>query len=105
MTNRLTLHKTLTDILGSGYVYYNPPESTKMSFPCIVYKLNNIIPTHADNMNYIDHTVYKITVISKQVDHPAVKKILKLPRTRFSTSFTANGFYHYVIILNQQEEQ
>lgn len=105
MTNRLTLHNTLLDILGSSSVYYNPPESIKMTFPCIVYQLDSLVPVRADNVNYLGYTIYKITVISKQVDHPAVKKILKLPMTRFSTAFTANGFYHYVIILNQQEEQ
>lgn len=103
MTNRLTLHEQLVEILGSNNVYYNPPETLKMNFPCIVYNLDFIEPTHADNIKYMDYTTYKITVVSKSVDHPAIRAILKLPMTRFSTRYTTNGFYHDVIKLNQKE--
>jgi hypothetical protein len=105
MTNRLTLQNKLEEILGSRNVYYNPPESQKMNFPCIVYNLSYIENINADNIKYLDYTTYKITVISKQVDNPAIKSILNLPMTKFSANFTKNGFYHTVIILNQKEKQ
>jgi hypothetical protein len=102
---RLTLQGKLEEILGSRNVYYNPPESQKMNFPCIVYSLSFIQDIHADNMNYLDYTTYKITVISKNPDHSACKKIHQLPMTKFSTRFVKNGFYHEVYILNQKETQ
>jgi hypothetical protein len=105
MTNRLTLHQTLVDILGSGNVYYNPPESQKLNFPCIVYNLSYIEQVHADNKKYLDYTTYKITVISKIPDHPAIREILNLPMTKFSANFTKNGYYHTVITLIQKEKQ
>lgn len=95
----------LIDILGSGNVYYNPPESQKLNFPCIVYNLSYIEQIHADNLSYLDYTTYKITVVSKIPDHPAIKNILRLPMTKFSTNFVKNGFYHTVILLNQKEKQ
>ena len=105
MTNRDTLQLKLESILGSTNVYYNPPESLKMSFPAIVYNLSDIRQVHADNRKYVDFTTYKITVISKQVDNPAIRGVLDLPMTKFSTNYTKNGFYHTVIFLIQKEKQ
>lgn len=105
MTNRLTLQHKLEEILGSKNVYYNPPESQKMEFPCIVYNLSYIEQIHADNKKYLDYTTYKITVVSRLPDHPSIKAILELPMTKFSTNFTKNSFYHTTIILNQKEKQ
>lgn len=103
--DRLTLHHKLVDILGSENVYYNPPESQKLNFPCIVYNLSYIEQIHADNIKYIDYTTYKITVVSKNPDHPAIRSILDIPMTKFSTNYVKNGFYHCVLILNQKEKQ
>lgn len=105
MTNRLTLHQKLVDIMGSNNVYYNPPEAQKLNIPCIVYNLSYIEQIHADNYKYLDYTTYKITVVSKSVDHPAIREILKLPMTKFSSRFTSNGLYHDIILLNQKEKQ
>ena len=105
MTNRLTLSRVLHDILGTDNVYYNPPEYQKMNFPCIIYNRSYIYDYKADNIKYLDYTTYKITVVSKTPDHPAIKKILKIPMTKFSTQYQKNGYYHDVIILNQKEVQ
>lgn len=105
MTNRLTLHQTLVNILGSNNVYYNPPEGQKMKFPCIVYNLTYIEPIRADNIKYLDYTTYKITVVSKEPDHPAIRAIMDLPMVKFSNRFNSNGFYHDVLLLNQKEKQ
>lgn len=102
---RLTLHQDLIDALGSSNVYYNPPETIQMKFPAIVYSLDFIEQIHADNKKYIDWTTYKVIVVSKKPDDPVIKKILNWEMTRFSTSYTRNGFYHTAIILKQKEKQ
>lgn len=102
---RLTLHQKLVEILGSNNVYYNPPETIKMKFPCIVYSLDYIDNVDADNKKYIDWTTYKIRVVSYEVDHPATRQILKLPMTRYSSRYVRDGLYHDVIILKQKEKQ
>ena len=102
---RLTLQETLENLLGSKNVYYNPPETLKMEFPCIVYNRTGITETKADNVKYINHTIYKIIVLSSKPDHPVIKKILEIPMTRFSNQYVKNNFYHDVIILIQKEKQ
>jgi len=103
--NRYTLSRELHDILGSNNIYYNPPESQKMNFPCIVYNRTYINDIKADNIKYLDYTTYKIIVISKSPDHPAIKKILQIPMTRLSANYVKDGFYHDVITLIQKEVQ
>lgn len=102
---RLTLHQELIDLLGSPDVYYNPPETIKMNFPCIVYSLDYYDQIHANNKKYIDWTTYKVIVVSKKPDHPAIRKLLDKEMTRFSTQYTRDGYYHDVIILKQKEKQ
>lgn len=103
--NRISLQNELERILGSRNVYYNPPETQKIEIPGIIYNLSYIENINADNIKYLDYTTYKITVVSRKVDHPAIKGILNLPMTKFSANFTKDGLYHTVIILNQKEKQ
>ena len=52
MNRRLELHNILVGLLGSNHVYYQPPESLKMEYPCIRYNRSNINSGRADNINY-----------------------------------------------------
>lgn len=53
MANRLDLQALLEDLLGSRNVYYQPPESVKMNYPTIVYALEDIENTFADDGVYL----------------------------------------------------
>ena len=55
MANRLDLQALLEDLLGSRNVYYQPPESKKMNYPAIVYTLEDIESTFADDGLYLFH--------------------------------------------------
>lgn len=37
MANRLNLHEEFATLLGSNNVYFQPPESVKLNYPCIKY--------------------------------------------------------------------
>ena len=53
MTNldrRLQFHRILCEILGSEYVYFQPPESKKLHYPCIVYNRATGLSNYADNL-------------------------------------------------------
>ena len=44
MASRLNLQDKLEEVLGSKQVYFQPPESLKLKYPCIVYsRSNNLI--------------------------------------------------------------
>ena len=99
MPNRLELHEFLCELLGSRNVYYNPPESIKMSYPAIVYYLSNINNRYANNNVYLQNDAYTVTVISKESDIDCVRSLSKLPKCKFDRQFASNNLHHYVFTL------
>lgn len=99
MANRLDLQALLEDLLGSRNVYYQPPESVKMNYPAIVYALEDIENTFADDGVYLSHKKYLITVIDKNPDNVFVDKVAALPTCRFERHYTSDNLNHYVFII------
>lgn len=98
-TKRLELHEFLVSILGSKNVYYQPPETIKMSYPAIVYSRDDIDNRSADNSVYMQFNVYEITVIDKDPDSIVVEKLSMLPMSRFERHYVANNLNHDIFRL------
>ncbi len=96
MNSRLELHNTLVDIIGSEYVYFQPPESVKITYPCIVYSLNNITTRNANDKHYLISNNYTITFISKDPDSEIPYKLIELPMCTFDRAYTADNLNHWV---------
>lgn len=94
MDRRLELHEILCDILGSRNVYFQPPESKKMQYPCIVYERNNGDTQFADNKPYEFRLAYDVTLIDKNPDSKVLLKIAALPLSRFNRHYTADNLNH-----------
>lgn len=99
MNNRIELNEKLKEILGSGYIYFQPPESVKMVYPCIVYSLDNIDTKYAGDKPYVNTKRYIITIIDKDPDSKIPGKMLFLPMCRFNRNYTANNLNHWVFNL------
>ena len=52
MNRRYELHAVLEGILGSGNVYFQPPENLKVRYDCIVYERCESVTVHAGNAPY-----------------------------------------------------
>lgn len=99
---RLTLHEVLKNILGepNGFrAFFQPPPSFVLSYPCIVYKLDDIRTDHADNAPYNHQVRYQVTVIDRNPDSEIPGKVAKLPKCGFDRAFTADGLNHFVFNL------
>lgn len=98
MGNRLNLDNKLREILGSGNVYYQPPESVKISYPCIMYELVDIPTEKADNNLYIINHRYTVTLIHRKDDEELRDRLLLelQPYCSLSKIYTADNLYHYV---------
>lgn len=94
MHNRLNLHNKLVTILGSRNVYFQPPETIKLSYPCIVYERYDIHNTHADDSVYLSECNYRVTVIDSDPDSVIVEKLSKLPKTRFIRHLVVDNLNH-----------
>ena len=99
MPSRLKLQTLLEELLGSRNVYFQPPESVKMKYPAIVYGLDNIENSFADDGVYLSKKKYLVTVIDEDPDSPIVDKVAALPICRFNRHFQSDNLNHDVFIL------
>ncbi len=103
MGQRVDLHHLLRDTYeetmfesSEGRVYFQPPASKKLEYPCIIYKLTDIPSIHANNLPYkVDHC-YELTVIDRDPTSPLREAVVRLPKCRFTRSFTSDNLHHYV---------
>ena len=51
---RLQLQSKLEEVIGSRNVYFQPPETMRLEYPCIVY-FKNALP-----VNYANNKIYKL---------------------------------------------
>lgn len=76
-------------------VYFQPPSGVKLVYPCIVYELQYISSSKADNLGYIKHPTYKLTYIDTRPDSNIPEKICEMPSCRMNNTYTVDGLYHY----------
>ena len=103
MGRRLDLHHTLRDLYekttgkySEDKVYYQPPSNLRLSFPCIIYKLTEMPPHHADNRLYRIEHMYELTVIDSEPNSLLREEIANLQNCRFVRSFESDNLHHYV---------
>jgi len=99
MGRRLELHEMLCEALGSRNVYFQPPASKVMEYPCIRYNLYDIDNVYADNLPYLQNIGYQITVIDRDPDSEIVERVSKIPGIRFNRFYTADNLNHTIFIL------
>lgn len=94
MPNRLELQSKLEELLGSKNVYYDPPESIKMSYPAIRYTKSGITKTTADDKMYKLSNRYEVTHISKKPDSKVINALLDLPYCSYDRHYVSNNLHH-----------
>lgn len=99
MSHRLELQHELEAILGSKFVYFQPPESIKICYPCIVYSLDGVDTKHADDKPYRITKRYSVTIIDKDPDSIIPDKLLALPMCSPPRFYTADNLNHWVFSL------
>jgi hypothetical protein len=93
MGSRLELHALLT---GLGIAaYFQPPPAVSMTYPCIVYQLDDIDTNFANNIPYTLQKGYKLTVIDRDPDTSVPDDVAKLPGVSFDRFYTADNLNHY----------
>lgn len=99
MANRLDLHNKLRSLLGgSSNVYFQPPESLLLKYPCIVYKLSTTPTTFADDKVYKFTRGYDVTYITRDPDDDMIDQMFELfkNKVRYDRSFASDNLNHYV---------
>lgn len=94
MGTRLEFHDLLKSICD--HVYFQPPASIHLEYPCIIYQRRNIDQQYADNIPYTQTKRYDVTVISKNPDDEIVDEVSKIPSAVYDRFFTSDNLNHDV---------
>lgn len=96
MDRRPDLHEELCEFLGTRNVYFSPPESVKLKYPCILYNLNDTSTRFADNRAYSIRKRYSVTYISTRPDSNIEEDLQNyFPLCTFDRFFTSDNLNHY----------
>lgn len=93
---RTDLHDIFVGILGSNHVYFQPPASVQLMYPCIIYKRTRNDARFADNMPYSIIRQYTVTIIDRNPDSDIPDKIAELSMCTMDRTYTADNLNHYV---------
>ena len=97
MGQRQKLHKQLELALGSKRVYYQPPPSVKLEYPCIIYSKTDRELLRADDSVYKSFDRYQVVVLYTDPDLEATDHVLSLPWATYNRHYAVNNVYHDVL--------
>lgn len=98
MASRLKLHQELLTLTRN--VYFQPPESIKISYPCILYTRDTYDTKYADNGKYLFKKGYKVTIIDTDPEKKLSDELyMKFPHCKLDRSYTSDNLYHDVFTI------
>ena len=96
MNKRTKLHEKLKTLIGSSNVYFQPPESVQLSYPCVIYSIGEGDARHADGMVYSYVNSYEILFIFKKPNVGIIEQVLStLPMCKMTRAYVADNLNHY----------
>ena len=90
------LRDILYEILGSKNVYYQPPSTIRMKYPCIRFERDYQDIKHADNNPYRHLNRYSVTVITTDIESDIPDKVSHLQTARYDREYNSDGLHHTV---------
>lgn len=95
MDNRLSLQGKLEKLVGYN-VYFQPPASVHLVYPCAIYNLVGGDIKRADNMMYHYTNRYEVLFIYRQSNMEIVEQVLRtFPMCSLSRIYISDNLYHY----------
>ena len=98
---RLELQAILEEILseyaadGKQHVWFQPPSSVYLTYPCILYSLSSKEILSANNGKYRTRNKYTLTLIDRDPESILQARIESLPYCAFDRVFSVDGLHHY----------
>jgi hypothetical protein len=99
MGQRLELQDLLIQILGTDQVYFQPPPTVSMEYPCIVYRRDFELTRFADDKPYSLRKRYQVIVIDRDPDSVIPDKVAELPLCIYDRFYTTENLNHDVFKL------
>ena len=100
MNRRLELQSKLEELVGNSNVYFQPPASVKLSYPCVVYSVGSGDAKYANDLVYHFTNSYDVTFIYKRPNLDIIEQVVRtLPMCRLNSTYCSDGLNHYVFKL------
>jgi len=77
-------------------VYFQPPPTIQMKYPCIIYHRDSRNTFFADNQPYKHKKRYQVTVVDADPDSDIPEKVAALSLCSYERFFTADNLNHDV---------
>lgn len=87
----------LKKVFDGVEVYYMPPESIRMTYPCFVINLDHVDNLYSNGCIYSSRICFTVTYISRHVDDYIIGDMLNAQLyTSFDRVYVADNLRHYV---------
>lgn len=97
--NRQELRQLLLDVLEeageTAKLYYQSPESVKLEYPCVIYKMGTFDSRYADNSPYKIVVRFDVTYITRSPTSKIPSLLVTKPGMAFDRYYVADNLHHY----------
>jgi hypothetical protein len=97
MAPRMDLHNLLKTLVEN--VYFQPPPTISLEYPCIIYKRDRMSERRANNKMYNRVKAYQLMIIDRDPDSDLPEQVAELPMCSFDRFYTADNLNHDVYTL------
>lgn len=95
---RLKFRDKLKKIFPKTKLYFSPPSTLRMTFPCIVYTLSGGASEYADDIRYKYNDSYLVTIIDEDPDSNLYHTMVTNTTFRFNRFYRNDNLNHWVFI-------
>lgn len=96
LKTRADVQAELESIMGNDRVYFQPPESLKIKYPCIVYSMQTVDRIFADDGPWIQFPEYLVSYIGKDPDDPKIAQLMETRGLAFDRHYVSDNLHHNV---------
>lgn len=97
--NRQELSGILADVMSScgetPHLYFQPPETVKLQYPCVIYQFKTLTSLYADNDPYRFSVSYDVTYITRSPTSSVPAAMAKRHAMAFDRYYVAENLHHY----------
>lgn len=94
--NLRSLYERVTKKSSEGKVYFQPPASVRLSYPCIIYKLIDMPTNNANNFPYKIEHCYELSVIDTDPNSELREQVARMFTCRLVRVYESDNLHHYV---------
>lgn len=100
MAGRLELHEKLKALIDNDNVYFQPPASVQLSYPCVIYSIGSGDAKYANNKVYKYTHKYELLFIYKRPTIDVIEKVMEeLPMCKIDRVYITDNLNHYAFNL------